>query len=383
MKKLLKSFDQERIVVAQFNNNEPEHSIKTLDLKLPASPVIKYEQGPASKAEETVYWLFRQRFFKKLVKLIPQISEFASNNNVSHILTVLDHPAAIYISKRLASSLNVPYSTFTSSFPETILEDLGYDAKSKKHILEIYRETQKGALSAGFSSLTMAEHYRAMCSANPIVLNAPFESIGNSNGNRNLHQSDTVYIGCILNPRNLTAIHTVVTACQEANWQVANQKISLRLIGSAVRLPFNFAGRPASIEILGGLSHEETVKALAECTVNFLPSWSERQFIQTAQLCYPDDFSVYAEAKRPILALSVIPSLIEDTMRAFSLGETIETCRENTFIQGLEKLVSNARNSNPDEGFRHLTHERFSEEMFSAALHTFLTGFPIEKKSNV
>lgn len=355
----------------------------TLDLKLPASPAIRNEEGQLSKAEEIVYWVFRQRFFKKLQKLVPQISQFARQNHVSHILSVIDHPATICITKPLASSLNIPYSTFSSTIPETVLHEQGYDARSKTQVLCTYNETLKTAYSAGFASLPMSEHYKSICSANPMVLSAPVKIMDISDQEKKLHQSDTLNIGCILNPRHMKAIHSMIAACQDANWKIANQNISLTLIGSAVRVPFNFGGRPASIEIMGGLSYEESVMALADCAVNFLPSWSEKQFAQAAQLCYPDELLLYVEAKKPILALSVKPSLIDDTMRAFSLGETIETCSENSFIQAIERLATEGQNMNIAEGFQRLEQERFSERLFRAGLATFLTDLPIVKNSNV
>lgn len=376
--------DRSAIVLISPAQENAISQFKVLKLPLPGAPTINGVMN-ISKAEQTIYWLFRQRFFKKLERYVEEIASFAAKNQISHLVSVLDHPANIWLTRKVAEALKIRYSTFTAALPDIVLQEEGYDAQSCNQIAREFVEVLKSAQSAGFASLAMANYYREKHSVDGIEIPLPAQPdadklIMDSKENR-AHLNTEIVIGSLLNPRFMEGTQALIEACQSINWQTEGKRISLRLLGSIACLPFKFGGKPAEIEILGGLSRLETVVALKECTLNFLPFVSEQSQARRSLLCLPDDLPTYIEAERPLLVRALKPSLIEDTMREFSLGTTLESLSENMFIPALKTLLDAGQNKDLTANFQRLRQERFAESAFAARIRDLLPSPYIEKNS--
>lgn len=372
--------DRAAIVLISPAQENAISQFKVLRLPLPGAPTINRSMN-ISKAEQTIYWLFRQRFFKKLEKYVEEIASFAAKNQVSYLVSVLDHPANIWLTRKVADALKIRYSTFTASLPDVVLQEEGYDSQSCNQIGREFVEVLKSAQSAGFASLPMANYYSEKHSVNGIEIPLPAQPDPLVPTIASKEKRGEIVIGSLINPKFMEGTQALIEACQAINWQTEEKRISLRLLGSIACLPFKFGGKPAEIEILGGLSRSETVVALKECTLNFLPFVSEKGQARRSLLCLPDDFPTYIEAERPLLVRALKPSLIEDTMREFSLGITLESLSENLFIPALKTLLDAGQNKDLTANFQRLRQERFAESAFAAGIRNLLPSPYIEKNS--
>lgn len=383
VQQMLHTFGRQNLALVLFNCNEyvAPPGLAAFNLALPRSHRLPENEMPPTKAEETVYWLFRQHFFQRLNSDIAMVSAFAARNQILHMVAILDHPAVIWIAKKLADVLNVKYSTFTGVLPEVTLRQEGYDSRSRLQVLKRYADTIKGAYATGFPSLSMALDCEAKYSVKGIEIGLPYDHY--ELNPRSADSAATVKIGSLLNVKYLALTQSLIAALQQISWKTSDKTISLRLIGSVSGVPFNFTGKPADVEILGGLSDQETVQSLSECTFNFLPHWTEQQFPDTARLCLPDEFPFYAAAQRPILSVCAKDSMICTIVRNFSLGKDIVSLSEQTLISALESLVDADRREISRKGFTRLRQEQYPQDLFNQRISAIFPSFHLEKISNV
>lgn len=335
---LAETLEPQRAAVALIGCNEGDLSaaFPQISIALPAMPRMNGAQSSISIIEDPIYWFFSQRFFSKLERLVPQIEDFAAKNQISHIVSVLDHPSVIWLTKRLSSALGIKFSTFLSDVPEAALHRLGYDARSKALVMKEFIDLLRTAQVAAFASKEMTEFYEKFHAIKGKTLLVP---VKNHIGTANYTSRGITRIGCILDHRYQQSVKDLVTACQQNLWKAAGTEVQLRLVGSASGISFYFEGKPAEIEILGGLSEEETVAALCDCTFNYLPYTTDQQLSLSARLCLPDDLPLYLEAQRPLLSNSIEPSLIAAKISEFSLGQSIPHCTQDSFAQSAVKLA--------------------------------------------
>jgi len=382
VQRLLDTLGPQGAVVALIGSEKGQipPQFETIKLAVPPAPTVNRTSTAMSSAEETIYWLFRQRMLQKLSDLTPKLTTFAAKNHVGHLVALLDHPATVWLTKKIIEAMGIRYSTFTSELPETVLHSAGYDSRSKSQIFREYVQVLKAAQANAFASESMARHHQEKYSIKAIGLSIPTE---NRQAATNHYQNldGKIRVGSLLNPRFIAATQSFITGCQEIGWQFQGKELELKLIGSAAGVPLRFGGKPAQIEILGGLAEEEKIAALAECTFNFLPFWTETQFAQSARLCLPDDFPLYAGAGRPLLVNTLAPSLIEDTIKAFSLGTSVQSCGEKLLIPALDTVMRTAQSDAATDNFRRLGQELFSERQLSAAIRDLLPSSYIEKNS--
>jgi hypothetical protein len=226
IQQLLKHLEPECTAIALITGEDKalHCEFETLKLPLPAAPTINHSGVSISRAEETIYWLFRQRFFKKLDALIIDLEAFAERNRVSHIIAVLDHPATIWLTKKLAMSLSVPYTTFTSVLPETVLYFAGYDSRSRSQVFKEYIEVLKTAQANGFSSQPMARQFQEKFSVKVTEISIPANSLESTEFTASDPDSNSpLRIGCVLNPRFMQSTQSLITACQDICWKVDNK----------------------------------------------------------------------------------------------------------------------------------------------------------------
>jgi hypothetical protein len=355
---------------------------ETLIKVVQPAPVLRRTDHRIPQLVEPIYWLFRQRMLKRLTALAIEITSFAARHHVSHMIAILDHPATIWLSHSISHSLGIRYSTFLSTVPECVLHDAGYDKWSSTQIYNKYVEVQKSSQVAGFATRAMANYYRDELSLNAAEICIPAAGVGANQVQIDVSQSqDKILVGTILNGRFISSTQALISIFQEIGWRLNGKPIALRAIGSASGLSFQFQGKPADIEILGGLTEEETIEALSECSFNFLPSCIKAQFTQAERLCLPDDFPAYIAAERPLLVQSPKSSLIENIVEEFSLGATFDNSDEKVLIQALSRLAQAEDNGAIKANFSRLRCELFLEKQFDVAIRRLLLSSHIENNS--
>jgi len=346
---------------------------ETLRISIPPAPVLKRSNFRFQYIVERIYWLFRQSMLKRLADLTPRITSFAARNHVFHMIAILDHPATIWLTKRIAHAMGIGYSTYSSTVPQCVLLDAGYDTWSRAQIYKTYVEIQKSSQAAGFATGALKKYHRDEFSLNAMQICIPAKVASLANSERRTTPSPKkILIGTILNLRFISSTQALITACQEIGWQLNGKQIALRAIGSAAYIPFQFKGKPADIEILGGQTEDEIADALAECSFNFLPFWMETHLTQAAQLCLPDDFPVYIAAARPILVHSLKSSFVEALVEEFSLGVAVQECNKTVLIEAMTRLAKGEDNAAIKGNFSRLHSELCEVSQPSAGIQHLL-----------
>lgn len=309
--------------------------------------------------EERMHFLFRRVYFLQLKKLVQEISKFAQDNGVSRIVSFLDHPAIIWLTRRVASALSVPYSTFAATVPETMLVFAGYDTRSSNQLVQEFRDTLTSANHALFSTHEMCERYSNNLGITGKAIEMPLIPITK----RQISQSNKITIGCMLNSMYSNGISSLISTLQKNEWKVHDTAITLKLIGTPVGIEFAFNGLPASIEILSGLSDEGKVNALADCTINYVPYWTSPDFTLSAKLTFPVNFEYYLSAGKPLIAHALIPSMVSNFIAQHRLGSTIISCTEDVFWKVLSDVLQNVEET--DIRFENLKEEINSNSDFA------------------
>jgi len=375
----------QNVAIVQLKNMGAEHPFaaqqaKVLSLTIPGCKGLNRFSGPISELEEKTHRLLRRNFFFKMRNLAAEIISFARKEKISRIISFLDDPSIIWLTRRVAAGLQVDYATYASIVPEIMLTYAEYDRHSKKQMVMEFIATIKQASPATFATQAMADFYQNQHQVAGIALTPPLIEV---QSDFHFDSQEPVRIGCLLNPLYINSLNSLINACQSIGWQIGSRRIALTLIGSATKLPLGFNGQPADIELLSEVSPTQVIEKLATCTFNFLPYWSSPDFSLTARLNLPDRIQLYLSAKRPLLLNTLNQSLLYDIVAANKLGINLDNLTPESFAQAAGELIAYGQTKNLDAGFESLKQSVFSEKSFAQGLdrliaqrQTALVGSP-------
>jgi len=232
-----------------------------------------------------------------LPRLMRRALRLARTRRVDAVWAVLEHPVLYALATTLARVLNVPLLAMVWDPEDSIALNLRLDAVSKRRTARQFDAALRQAERLAVVSEAMRDEYETRYRRRGVILRAALDTALHQPTGTRPHDEKTLTIGFCGSLYARAEWQALLAALQAADWRIGGRDVQIRMLSSAIHEHSTGATR---IEWLGWRSPADTVRALGECDVCYLPYWFDPLRANATRLCFPTKLTTYLAAGRPI-----------------------------------------------------------------------------------
>lgn len=348
--------------------------IPKLLLKKPRESSFKLFPSFLGSMSAYVFELFQDLFVHN--KLLPQIVNFAKEQQVDALWVLLEGQTMIRLAKRLSEVLSIPLFTQVCDPFELWLRHNGIDRFTQRRLLAEFDKVIAHSRSCATASWAMSQAYTKKYGVKnqPVIAGLP-KILGQFPAT-SPHVREEFIIGVAGQIYAISEWNSLIQALNETSWTIVNRKIRIRVLSgnfhSSTQNPVNF-------EYLGWQSQADTIRLLAECDLLYLPYWFSEEFSRETTYCFPSKLVSYFAAGRPVFCHAPAYASPLQYIVQNDAGYLCESLIVQDIIKILESTMTNTKRYAQIAAngsacfFRDFTLERMRESFFQ-----FLGFLPTE-----
>ncbi|MDD5544831.1 MAG: glycosyltransferase [Acidobacteriia bacterium] len=323
------------------------------------------------KAGKLGAWILKQNRFKSHVHtLLEETCEFARNQNIEKILAVLDGPTSISMAAPLAEKLKLPLITLVWDDVRQLVKSTLLDRWTGRRMVEGCEQALRLSERCAIISEPMKRHYEKNYNVSGTILRLGLAPAFLQPPTTHPHEGDVVRIGYAGSMNADDAFQALLRALDTRRWKLAGKNVILRLLGPRFDMR---ASQPVGMEFLGWRSLEDTIQALAETDVTYLPQPFDRHYVELTTLSFPTKLTTYLAAGRPILLHTPAGSSLEEFHRDCPLGVWCDSLEEKALAGKLEELLTDSNLYSQAAAWGRAALEReFTAEVFRSRVAALL-----------
>src|SRR5262245_3580754 len=269
--------------------------------------------------------------------LVDQAVQFGLQHHIEVVWGVLDHPVLFYMTQRVASRLKARLVTTVYDPPEYLMRNWKYDRVSFQAGMRAFERLLQASDKRGVASAGMQEEYQKRYNVTSLVMiHSPSANLRKQPTFRLKDEGRVVigFAGALYAGQTWEAL---LAALSSVNWRLGDREVTIRFMASGLNVQ---AQGKMQIEYLGWRTVEETVHALSQCDIAYLPYWFDKQYSLSTQLCFPNKLSVYLAAGLAIFYHGPADTSPAKFLASFPAGVSCHSCAGEEIIDSLMRLVS-------------------------------------------
>lgn len=230
----------------------------------------------------------------KLPKIAEDVSSFGKLHNVDLIWSVVQGQTMIKLVRRVARTMQKPYTVQVWDPPEWWLKEFKFDKLTALSVMKEFNRMLRDSKTCLAASWAMADAYsklyRAKCI--PVIPGLP-ETDLETDSNR---EDDDFIIGFAGQVYAKEEFEALIEALEYMNWKYEDRKIRMRLFGH----DFSF-NDPTHIQLCGYLEQKELFKHLKNADLLYCPYFFSKEYDFISRLSFPSKLTSYLSIKKPVL----------------------------------------------------------------------------------
>ena len=222
---------------------------------------------------------------------------FIKENDIDMVWSILNSGYTIYLSKILIERLSIPFVFTVWDTPEHIAKNQHLDGYTKRSMLRNFKFVLQKGRRVAVASEGMRNEFRARYGIESIVIiHGIHPSLWHkpSLKLKSEHECTIGFAGSLHCKKEWNAFLSSIRDLEGRE----GFNIRMRFIG---RFPRFGARKGPFIDFTGVLSLPDTVTALSQTDVAYVPYWFERKRSYMARTAFPSKISAYTAAGIPIL----------------------------------------------------------------------------------
>lgn len=304
-----------------------------------------------------------------------KIADFARQNQVSAIFSVLECPTSILMSYWLAKQLQLPLFTLVWDMPEYLLPKLGHTGNGLKSIYQRFGQAIRHSTRVAVMSKTMQDHLQKTYGTDSTLLHQPISAdwlTADGRPQDDALSEDEIVIGYAGSVTAKQEMQALLTALDSVNWCLNGRPVRLKVSG----LRFVFQSKNAQrIEYCGYLpTTRQVVDELASCHILFLPQPFSQSMQAFSRYSFPTKTVTYLAAGRSIFVLAPKEATLSLFFGEYDLPLVCNTLDEASILAGLCELAGDRTQRQAIEKRLHeVAQSAFSEKLCQQRIQTLFS----------
>lgn len=278
------------------------------------------------------------RAWKTLVEepwLSQQIVRLAHRQRIDAVWAILNDPATIALSARVAERLGVPLFATVWDPPQAVADKAGLGPEARQRLYQGFEKALRLSRRCGVASESMAEDYRSRFGIEPVVLiHGPDEKLWRPPAPA--PSSQETIIGFAGSVYARTEWRALLQTLEDAGWDLDGRPVRILLLGHENDF---FDEWREHVEVSGWQSMDRVVEMLSTADVLYLPYWLGPAHTESTRLCFPNKLPTYLAAGRPVLFHGPRDSTPARFFARHPVGVTCHSLDPEEILHALRRLL--------------------------------------------
>lgn len=268
--------------------------------------------------------------------LAQEVVDYALKNKIEKVVAILAGPATIYLAKKVAELLPVPFVPIIWDPIDYVAENRGFDHAAVDQIMKDFALLMKRAEMCGVASTGMKAEielrYGVECEViiNPVALEeTPPQQRDNSH----------FRIGFAGSLYARKEMETLLHALNLLQWKAQGRQLSLWILGHSFDLPVHAPASRADFRFLGFLPEKQARSVLNQVDLGYLPYWFDSKFARCVRQCFPNKLSLYLSSGTPVLYHGPADSSVERFLTSYPVGASCNVLDTKVLADTIIRLV--------------------------------------------
>lgn len=308
-----------------------------------------------------------------LRKIVNRAVECGRAHRAELVWAVFHCPTVIQTARLVASRLGVPLVVWVEDAPELLSLQLQHDRWFAREVMRDVRATIKASVRCGAIGETMKAAYDEAYEKDCIILRHGLKKNAVQTLQTGPRDEDRIVIGYCGSITAGDAFRQLLKALDDSGWRLEGRDVVLRLIGCRIVLE---PTAPQRIEYCGRLpTVDDTVSALAECDVLYLPQPFAEQLQALASISFPAKLATYLATGRPVVLHAPEYGSLVPFFQRYPFGTWCGSLNGTEILSAIRDLAcSPARYRSAVEAVRAAASEELNDGVLRQRLMQFLGG---------
>ncbi len=348
---------------------------KTLQPDIPQEILSQMPYAVSEKPIE--YWgAMKHGFFLSLVmnnyiaafelpKIADQVIEFAKDNDVDLIWSVVQGQTMIKIVRRIALQVGKPYTVQVWDPPQWWLKEYKFDPFTAHSVMKEFKKMILQSQTCLTASWAMAEeyynHYNAKCI--PVI-----PGLAKVDLIENIKKDDSKFlIGFSGQAYAKKEFKAFFKALDYMNWKHENKQIEVKLYGRQFDVEDSI-----HIKKCGYMEQNQLLVELQNMDLLYCPYFFDKKYELISRLSFPSKLTSYLSIKKPVFFHGPILSSPGRFINDYNAGFICNTLEYRKIAEQLSEIISvdKALKEKADNGYEafkaFLTNEKMKESFFKS-----------------
>lgn len=275
----------------------------------------------------------------RLPRLLERIETFSREHRAEGLLAILNAPSIIYAARPAAERLGVPLYAMVWDPPEYLALNLRFGQAATGRLLRAFDDALRGATALAVIGEGMADRYGRSFRGQPVIVRHGVHPDLWREARDPLRWAGPLVIGFAGSLYAKAEWRALLAALESVNYEVCGRPVFVKLIG---RVPLRGVPVPPRVHCTGTLALEDTIAALGDVDVSYLPYWFDSEHAEVVRLSFPSKLSTYAAAGAPVFYHGPADSSPADFFRRYPMGVACHSLEPRPIVEALGQLAGDA-----------------------------------------
>lgn len=286
-------------------------------------------------------WHYITGFRREVRRLRDSIVNETPGSEVDLVLAVLNNPLMFPLAHRVARALGRPLVTLVWDPPEYLLRYAKFDRLSRRWLLREFRRSLAYSSRTAVVSNAMREEYSRLTSGPAGIMRhavaVEFDTVLPA---RRKHHDEAWVIGFAGRMYAGDAWTALLNGLDLAGWSINGRPVRIKVLAPHITLASRAA---ACIDYLGYPPPEETLQALRDCDITYLPQPFLSDFCELSRLSFPTKLTTCLALGRPVFIHCQADSALSQFFDDHPIGIRCTSLEAGPIIGALEDFFGSPR----------------------------------------
>jgi hypothetical protein len=269
--------------------------------------------------------------------MVDEIRTIIEINKIDMIWAVLNSGITIHLVNRLIELFDLPVVSTIWDSPQYFVINQHLNNRTANILYQSFENILRKSTRVSVISEEMRNIYEEKYSVNGIVWRHGIPRKLWQENSR--HLDGNFIIGFAGSMYAKEEWNTLVKAIDSVNGIIGGKKVVLRFIG---RFPRRSAKKSESMELLGQMSMEDTIKSLSKVDLAYLPYWFKPKYDYVVKTAFPGKLSTYLAADVPVFYHGPLDSSPTKFIYRYPIGLCCHSLDEKEVLRVLNDFISDS-----------------------------------------
>lgn len=272
----------------------------------------------------------------ELPKIANEVVNFASNNNIDLIWSVVQGQTLLKLTRKVAKYLSKPYTVQVLQPPECWVKESKIDLLTSSFTMKEFKKTLQQSQMCLTSSWAMAEEYekKYLAKCTPIISGLPKINLIN-----NIKKDDTKFlIGFSGQIYSNKAFRAFLDALNYMNWQYEDKNIQIKLFGHS--FPYDYSYH---IQSCGYLEQNQLRVYLQHMDLLYCPYYFDKEYNIISKLSFPSQLTHYLSVGKTVFFHGLDTSSSGKFLIKNNAGFICNTLNHKKIANQITEIISNKK----------------------------------------